>query len=205
MLTHRWRPVFYSVAALVGLWALAMSGYIIARNARVTADKVLAYAKATDLSRLQGEERAKAIRKLAEMINALSIDERRKARLDRSAWRWMEYMWEAEKGEFIEATLPTGFKQMLTAFEQMPEEKRKKAVDDAVRRFREAQVRFEGGDPRIDTNEPPPLSPELQAKIRTLGLKAFYSQSSAETKAELAPVLEELQRNMENGRAFRRR
>jgi hypothetical protein len=205
MLTHRWRPVVYAAVALVVLWVLAMAGYLIARNARVTSEKVVAYAQAIDLSRLQGEARANAIRKLADMLNKLSVEERRKARLDRSAFRWMEQMTEAEKGEIIEATLPTGFKQMLTAFEQLPEEKRRKAVDDAVRRLRDAQIRMQGGDPRVDTNGPPPLSPELQARIRTIGLKAFYSQSSAETKAELAPVLEELQRNMESGRITRRR
>ncbi|MGA2866913.1 MAG: hypothetical protein ABSF95_20760 [Verrucomicrobiota bacterium] len=207
MLTQRWRPVFFSLLAVAGIWAVAMAGYAIAKNARVTADKLKAYAEAVDLSKLSGEARAKALGKLAAMLNALSLEERQKVRLERAAWNWLEQMTEEEKAAFIEATMPTGFKQMLVSFEQLPEDKRRRTIDDALHRLREAQIRLRGaaGDPNPGTNGPPVLSPELQAKIRTIGLRTFYSQSSAQTKAELAPVLEELQRIMESGRPFQRR
>jgi hypothetical protein len=142
------------------------------------------------------------------MLNALSLDERRKARLDRLTWGWLEQMSEDEKSVFIEATMPTGFKQMLEAFEQLPEDKRRKTIDDALRQLRDERNRIQnstGESPPEGTNAPPPLSPELQAQIRTIGLKTFYGQSSAQTKAELAPVLEEMQRVMESGRPFRGR
>lgn len=113
-------------------------------------------------------------------------------------------MTEEEKAEFIEATMHTGFKQMLTAFEQMPEDKRRKAVDNALKSLREEREKIQSGQPLAlgtNTNEPP-LTPELEDKIKTIGLKAYYSQSSAQTKAELAPVMEELQNVMQMGGGF---
>jgi len=199
MLSQRQRAVAWAGAALAGIWIVALSGYWIARNAKMTAEKLAAFVASVDLSKLSAAERAKAIRDLADKINKLPYEERQRMRADGSGDRWFEQMTEEEKGQFIEATMPTGFKQMISAFEEMPEDKRRRAIDGALKRLREA--RAEVGGP---TNRPP-ISPELEAKVRTIGLKTFYSQSSAQTKAELAPVLEELQRAMESGRLQRGR
>jgi hypothetical protein len=208
MLSQRWRPVVFCAAAVCGIWLVALAGYRIARNSKMTAEKVKAYAASVDISKLSGAARAKAIKELADKLNALSLEERRKARLDAEASSWYNRMTEEEKAGFIEATMPTGFKQMLTSFEQLPEEKRRKAIDDALRHLREARDQMasdEGGMSQGGSNSQPVLSPELQAQVRSIGLKTLYSQSSAQTKAELAPVLEELQRVMESGRPFRGR
>jgi acyl-CoA reductase-like NAD-dependent aldehyde dehydrogenase len=181
MLNRRWRPVVVSALVVIGIWIAALTGYSIAKRSRVTVERVRAYVQAVDLSRLSPEERRKALRKLADMLNALSLEERQKARLERLTWEW---------------------------FGQLPEDKRRKTVDDALRRLRDTQNRIrtaESEDGQPVTKGPPVLSDELQAKIRTIGLNTFYSQSSAQTKAELAPVLEELQRVMESGRPFQGR
>jgi hypothetical protein len=202
MLSQRKRAVIWAGAAIVGIWVVAVAGYLISKNLKMTADKVRAYVESVDLSKLSGDARAKAIRELEDKINALSYEERQKMRAGRMAYGWMEAMTEEEKGQFIEAIMPGGFKQMINAFEQMPEDKRRKAIDDALKRLRETNDRAQAGQVVMQggTNRPPPISDELQAKVRTIGLKTFYSQSSAQTKAELAPVLEELQRVMESGR-----
>src|SRR5437879_8340506 len=121
MVSSRWRPVLIGVIALCVIWALALAGFTIARNAKVTPEKVRAYVEATDFRNLSGEARAKAIKRLADMLNALSLEERRQARLDRVTRKWFQEMSEEEKGAFIEATMPTGVKQMRGAFEQLPE------------------------------------------------------------------------------------
>jgi len=206
MLKPRTRAFAGAMGALVGIWLVAWAGYWFFSNLKVTADKVRAYAESVDLSKLSAAERAEALRRLADMLNRLSPEERRQMRFGRTAGDWFTQMTEEEKSTFIEATMPTGFKQMISAFEEMPEDKRRRAVDNAIKRLKEQRDRApamageaEGG------GSPPPISPELEAKVRTIGLKSFYSESSAQTKAELAPLLEELQRSMESGRAFRGR
>jgi hypothetical protein len=209
-MSPRRRPLMIAAAAVAVVWLLAFGGYATARAMKVTPEKVRAYIHSVDFAKLSGPARLAALKKLAAMLNALSLQERQSARLDAEWGRWMEAMNDDEKGVFMESTLPTGFKQMMVAFEEMPLEKRRKAVNDSVRRLREArQRRLEeaknGDDPQpADTNAPPPLSPELQEKAVQLGLKTFYDTGSATMKVELAPLLEEMQQDMADGQLFGR-
>lgn len=187
-------------------WAVAICGYYLAKNSRMTAEKVRVYAESVDLAKLSPSARAKALQTLADKLNSLPMEERQKARFDRVGQLWFGAMTEPEQSEFVERTMPTGFKQMISAFENLPEAKRQKAIDDAFKHLHQTRLDLEAG------REPqrggtglqrgpggPPISPELEERIRTIGLKAYFTQSSAQTKAELAPVLEELQRVMELG------
>lgn len=204
MLNQRQRFLVWAVSAIAGIWVLAWAGQWYFGHLKMTADKVRAYMESVDFAHLTGDARAQALKRLEDKLNALSYEERQRLRAERLINRWFAEMTEDEKARFIEATMPTGIKQMLDAFEQLPEDKRRKAVDDALKNLHEANQRAatNGVVARSGTNAPP-ISPELEAKIRTIGLNSFYSQSSAETKAELAPVLEELQRTMESGKMLR--
>ncbi|MGZ4964556.1 MAG: hypothetical protein ACXWBP_05745 [Limisphaerales bacterium] len=173
----------------------------------MTADKIHAYVAQIDLSKLSGTARAQAIRDLADKINRLSPEERRTARLDGIWSKWFQEMTEDEKATFLEATMPSGFKQMLASFEQQPEDKRHRAITNAMERLKDAremsQSDYDKKTKPKGTNQPV-VSEDLQKKIAVIGLKSVYSDSSAQTKAELAPLLEEIQKNMEAGRMFRR-
>lgn len=199
-MSPRYKFLLYGVAGFVAIWLAALGVHQFAASRKVTVDKIRSYAGSVDLSRLSAAERARAIARLAAMLNALSYDERREARMGRLWEKWFAQMTDAEQAQFVELTMPTGFKQMVGAFEKMPEDRRQRAISDALRSMREAQAQMKktGGQP-ASTNTLV-LSEDLQQRIATIGLKTFYSDSSAQTKAELAPVLEEMQRMMEEGR-----
>jgi hypothetical protein len=202
----RYRPLMIALAGLLGVWLLALGGYAFSDHFKMTFDKLRAFVQSTDLSKLSGAARAKALRDLADKINALSPEERRQARVDRLWNDWFREMTEEEKGQFLDATLPSGFHQMLASFEQQPAAKRQKAIDDAIKQLRKDRdnpSQKSGQTDPNDTNAPPVLSEELQQKVTTIGLNSVYSSSSAETKAELAPLLEEIQKTMESGRMLR--
>jgi len=205
MMNARHRPLVFAIAGLVGAWLLAMGGYGLAEHWKVTAAKLRAYLAGTDLNSLSGDARARALRKLEDMINALSPQERREARLGKLWNQWFEEMTEEEKSAFLDATLPSGFKQMLSSFEQQPAEKRKQAIDNAIRDLKAARDASpeEYQQATAGKTNGPVLSEALQKQVAVTGLKSVYSDSSAETKAELAPLLEEIQKNMESGRLFR--
>lgn len=203
MMNPRYKPLLAAAIILLAVWALAFVVMRVAANAKMTAEKVVSAVRATELDKLAAAERAKRLRELADKLNALGAEERRRARSDPEWDRLWVQMTESEKGEFIEQTMPAGVKQMLTAFEQLPEEKRRYAVTNAIARMqdqREQGIAPGGNGP----GGREPLSDDLQKKMITTGLKTFYAESSAQTKAEVAPLLEEMQRMMESGRMFRR-
>jgi hypothetical protein len=204
------RFLICAVATIAGIWVIAMTGHAWLESLKMTADKVRAYMESVDFAGLTGEARANAIKELEDKLNALPYEERQRMRLQHLIDQWFNEMTEEEKSQFVEATMPTGFKQMITAFEQLPDDKRRRLIDNTLNNLRNANDRPARGlqnstnAPAAGTNAPPVISPELEAKIRDIGLKTYYSQSSAETKAELAPVLEELQHQMQNGKVFLR-
>ena len=199
-MSPRYKFLLYGVTGFIAIWLVALGVHHIAASRKVTVEKVRGYAESIDLSRLSAAERAKAIARLAAMLNALSYDERREARLGRVWENWFAQMTDEERAQFVELTMPTGFKQTIAAFEKMPEERRQHAIKDALQSLREAQVQMKKSGSLPATTNAPALSEDLQKRIVTIGLKTFYGDSSAQTKAEMAPVLEEMQRMMESGR-----
>jgi hypothetical protein len=76
----------------------------------------------------------------------------------------------------------------MVAFNKMEPEKRKEFVDRALAEVKKRQ----GEAPPAGWNE------KLVQKIVNQGLNTFYAEASANAKLDLAPLIEQMQRNLQS-------
>jgi hypothetical protein len=194
------RTVLIAGLSLIAVWLVAAGGLYLARQARMTPEKVSEYMSRIDFGSLSGEDRAAALQELIDRINALSAEDRRLMRLNRQWEEWFLLMNDTEKSQFVEGTMPVGITQMIRAFEELPEEGRRKTIDNAMKRLREVQTQSRA---RIASGDAAPISPELEKRMRSIGIQTFLKESTAQSKAEAAVLIEEIQRSMERGSVLR--
>ncbi len=190
------RAVWRGAIAVLIVWALAWSGYVIFKHSRMTADKVYAYQNSVDLARLSAAERLKALKGLAERLNALSPEERQRWRLDLD---WFRQLTDDEKAYFLDAFLPGEMQIALRMFEQSSPQRQREEIDKAFQELQKNAANPGAFASHVNGTNGPVFTPELDKQIRTIGLQALYSKGSAQTKAQLAPLLLEVQRQFESG------
>jgi hypothetical protein len=173
---------------VAAVWIVAAVIIHFAIAARPTAASVTAYAQSIDLARLQGEARARAIARMEKMVNRISFDERRQLDRDRISRDFLHQLTPEEQDAYLDATLPTGFQQLMDSFNKMDPAKRKQLVTDALARMKE----HEGQGP------PPGADSHLAQHVIDQGLKSFYRDANADVKLDLAPLIEQMQRNLEH-------
>jgi predicted ATPase len=172
---------------IAAVWLIAALVIHFASTSHPTPATVAAYAGSMDLDTLQGEARARAIQHMEDMVNRLTFDERQQLDRERLSRDFLHKLTPAEQGAYLDATLPTGFQQLMDVFNKMDPLKRKQFVSDALERMKE----HPGA---------PPAGPNANVAQHVIdqGLKAFYSDASADTKLDLAPLVEQMQLNLEH-------
>ncbi|MEX1119171.1 MAG: hypothetical protein WEB60_10315 [Terrimicrobiaceae bacterium] len=170
-------------AILLVVWGIAAGVILYSRAARPTAESLSAYLDNNSLAGLPESKRAGVIAKVAGQLNRLDFEERQELRKLRTERTFFEQMTDAERRDFLEQTLPEGFRQMMLALNKMSPEERKKIVnrvlDDIERDSPEIAERIDNTDAQ---------------KVISEGLGSFYEEASAEVKMDFAPVIERLQR-----------
>jgi hypothetical protein len=170
---------------LAAIWLVAGGAIFWARSARVTPATVTSFLETHPIESQSSVDRAKVIDKIADQMNALTYEERREVRMGKRLDGFFRALTPAEQSAFLDRTLPTGFKQMMDSLNKMEPMKRKQFVERSLREMKER----EGENPKIDQNA---------RKMMDEGFKSFYSEASAEVKMDVEPLLEQLQRNLQN-------
>lgn len=135
------------------------------------------------LEGLDSAERGRIIREAAEQLNRLDFKEREELRRMRRDRVFFEQLTPGERKEFLELTLPQGFRELMRALNAMSAEDRKKIVNRALRNV-------ERENPELAER----FTDKDAAQIVSRGLEAFYEDANADVKLDFAPLIERLQR-----------
>lgn len=183
-------PWIKLVGLLLVVWAMVGGVIYWARAAKPTPESVMAYLATHPVGENDSAtERGKVVEKVAAQLNQLGYEERREVRMSRKLDGFFKTLTRPEQDRFLDLTLPTGYKQMMEALNKMEPEKRKRFVSKALEDLK-----------KREGEEPPENQPGLDAvgqKIINEGFRSFYSDASAEVKMDVAPLIEQLQKNIQ--------
>jgi hypothetical protein len=190
-MTPRNRLLLKGIAALLLLWGIAYGVVRWAGSVRASPEKVAAFVDENPLEEVEDPgERKRIIGTLATMLNELEASEVRVLEESAESDPRRDFFTQLSPDEqfyFLEKRVGRAFQQMMQSFNEMDREERKKIVERSLKRMEEER----GGPGRLEEADP-----AVAEKITEAGLKAYYEDASAETKIDLAPLLEEMQRSM---------
>lgn len=137
-------------------------------------------------------DRQKRLDEVIAQVNMLNFEQRKQLRegSEDVTRRFMDSLTKSEKGRFLEETVEQHFKSVMKAFNQMQPEERRRMVEQA-----RADMQRNQTDDRNMEN----LKKEDEKVFQNVvekGLGAYYEDASAETKLDLAPLMEEMQQRM---------
>ncbi|GAA5482608.1 hypothetical protein [Haloferula sargassicola] len=185
------RIILQAVLVLALVWAVVFAIRSYAGSKRVTADNIehaIDDADFEDWSQgpsIDGdpELREQKLNEIAGMFNRLDFSERQKAREDRVGEAMFARLTNDEKERFVDLTLRKSMETFMEAVDAMTPAEREKIVADGLREIEEGRTEEEMQRARE-------VSDELLAKVTKEGLRAYFEKAGADTKLDLAPLLE---------------
>lgn len=184
------------VTVVLGLiWAVVWGVMTVSGVFRETPEKVIAYMEGNPLSEIEDEDqRREIISGLADRLNRLDHIQINEFQSDPDKDRRRDFFKEMSAEEqhfFMERRIGKAFNQMMNAFNEMERGERKRLVERTLKRMRD------NDDERLGLQRLEEADPAATEKIVNEGLRAYYQEASAETKLDLAPLMEQMQRNLQ--------
>ena len=193
------------MVVLLAVWVLVWGVRSFAGDRKITAqsvDQELRGLNFTDWSENPGTtaergRREEGIRRVSEMYNRLDFTEREKNRESRSGEVFFKKLDQGEKELFINLTIVESMNRFMEALDQMPADQRKRFVEKGLEEIREGRTEEE-----MERAEE--MDDKLLTKISEEGMRAYFDKASADTKLDLAPLMEAMNEVMQGlrGREF---
>ena len=185
---------------LVLVWTCVWGIRAYAGSRKITAERVnraVAEANFADWSAqtassdaAEASRREEELRKIAFLVNRLDFQEREKNRENRSGEAFFRKLAPTEKSLFIDLTIVESMGRFMESLDTMKPEQRKKFVEQGLKEINEGRTKAEME--RADQ-----LGADLLDKISQQGMKAYFEKSSADTKLDLAPLMEAMNESMQ--------
>ncbi|TLD71988.1 hypothetical protein FEM03_04495 [Phragmitibacter flavus] len=197
------RPLIFGLIAIAVIWTVVAGVVKLTQAHTSTPEKVAALMENAPWENVDDGDiatREKHLKDIVAQVNMLDFEQRRLLRenYDEANQQFFNSLTSEEKSFFLESTVEEHFKSIMKAFNQMTAKERARIVDRARADLRRNDV---------DGQNMERLKAEDEKVFQNLvekGLGAYYEEANAETKLDLAPLLEEMQQRLRAlpGRAF---
>jgi hypothetical protein len=197
---RRKRVLLQAAVALLLLWGVVTAVRAFAASKQVTAAKVTAAVNAAafeDWSEqssppdpARAKQREKKLREVADLVNRLDFAEREKNRDERATEGMFRRMSPDEKKLFIDLTVRESMGKFMEAIDQLPPDKRREFVEQGLKEIQSGKT----GEEMARAQE---LGDDLLETIASEGMRAYFEKASADTKLDLAPLMESMNEVMQ--------
>jgi hypothetical protein len=188
------KPLLLAVLAIAAIWGAVASVMGLTDKHTSTPEKVqelMVKAPWFDDPNLDEEARRKYLDDVIAHINRLDFEQRRQSRGDPEIGkRFMDSLGTSERHHFLEETVEQHFKSVMKAFNQMSREERQRIVAQA-RRDMQKNSPEDDNMRRLQQEDE-----KVYENVVEKGLGAYYEEANADTKMDLAPLMEEMQQKM---------
>lgn len=197
---QRRKVMIRAAAILVIVWAAVWAVRAYAGSRKLTAERVnreIAAANFEDWSAREaagegpeGSRRMEKIEEIAGMVNRLDFAEREKNRQNRGGEEFFRKLSREEKNRFIDLTVTESMNRFMESLDAMPPAQRRKFVEQGLKEI-------EDGRTADEMTRAKDMGADLLEKISQEGMRAYFEKSSADTKLDLAPLMEAVNETMQ--------
>jgi len=184
------KPILIGLLVISTLWLAVWGVSAWASDRKATAARVAEMIEESNFDDWSSEMsdagdadgRRGRLEQIAEVFNRLDLRERERLQDSRAGLKLFQRLNPSERIYFLELTLTKSMERMMEAFDKMDPKERQRLVEKSLR-----DMEGQGGEDLVRLKEE---DPEVIDRIVKEGLAAYYQNASAETKMDLAPLMD---------------